>query len=40
MGRFHVIYGGLVYTDSKKIVFYLVFPTADFLPSMQLLKGN
>ena len=35
----YVIYGRLVYTDSKKTVLF-TFPTAGFLPLMQLLKCN
>ena len=34
----YVIYGSLVYTDSKKTVLFT--PTAGFIPFMQLLKGN
>ena len=40
----YVMYGSLVYTDSKKTVSCLPLPplppTAGFIPSMQLLKGN
>ena len=35
----YVIYGSLVYADSKKTVFFTP-PTAGFIPSKQLLKGN
>ena len=35
----YVIYGSLVYTDSKKIVLFTL-PTAGFMPFLQLLKGN
>ena len=35
----YVIYGSLVYTDSKKTVLFTP-PTAGFIPFMQLLKGN
>ena len=35
----YVIYGSLVYTDSKKTVL-LIPPTAGFTPSMQIFKGN
>ena len=35
----YVIYVSLVYTDSKKTVSCLL-PTADFIPSLQLLEGN
>ena len=35
----YVIYGSLVYTDSKKIVLF-THPTASFMPFMKPLKGN
>ena len=35
----YVIYGSLVYTDSKKTVLFNPL-TAGFIPYMQLLKGN
>ena len=35
----YVIYGSLVYTDSKKTVLFTPL-TASFMPFMQLLKGN
>ena len=35
----HVIYGSLVYTDSKKTVLFTP-PTAGFIPYLQYLKGN
>ena len=34
-----VIYGSLVYTDSKKTVLFTP-PTVGFIPFMQLSKGN
>ena len=35
----YVIYGSFVHTDSKKTVLFTP-PTAGFIPSMQLLRGN
>ena len=35
----YVIYGKIVYTDSKKTVLFIP-PTVGFMPYMQLLKGN
>ena len=35
----YVIYGSLVYIDSKKTVLFTP-PTAGFMPFMQLLIGN
>ena len=35
----HVIYGFLVYTDSKKTILFTA-SAAGFMPFMQLLKGN
>ena len=34
----YIIYGSLVYTDSKKTVLFTP-PTAGFMPFMQLLKA-
>ena len=36
----HVIYGSLVYTDSEENCALFTPLTADFIPSMQLLKDN
>ena len=36
----YVIYGSLLYTDSKKTMSCFTPPTAGFILFMQLLKGN